>query len=104
MCRKFEILARRLAALGHPLRLRILALLAEEGRSMYLSEIAARLRISRALAKVHLRKLERAGFVRSKVVLVEGEARALRYYELLDFEIRVTPETLKKLEGDPYEG
>ncbi len=100
MCKdSLEVLARKLDALGHPLRLRILALLAREGRSMYLSEIASFLGISRALAKVHLRKLEKAGFVRSRVVLVEDEARALRFYEIIDFEIHVSPNALKDLWG-----
>mgnify|MGYP000518804181 CR=1 FL=1 len=104
MCKDpLEVLAKKLDALGHPLRLRILALLAKEGRSMYLSEIASLLGISRALAKVHLRKLEKAGLVRSRVVLVEGEARALRFYEIIDFELRISSDTLKNLWGGKYE-
>jgi len=92
-------LARKLKALGHPLRLRIVALLATEGGEMYLNEIAGRLEINRALAKIHLKKLEAANIVRSRVVLVEGEAKALRYYKLKDFDIRVSPELLKKEVG-----
>jgi DNA-binding transcriptional ArsR family regulator len=90
-----EDLAERLEALGHPLRLRILALMAKEDADMYLSEIANRLDISRALAKIHLKKLEKVGFVKSRVVLVEGEAKALRYYKLCDFDISISPDTLK---------
>jgi len=89
-------LAKKLAALGHPLRLKIITLLAEEGEDMYLNKIANRLGINRALAKIHLKKLESAGIVKSRVVLVEGEARALRYYKLQDFEIHITAEILKK--------
>ncbi|MEM2936911.1 MAG: ArsR family transcriptional regulator [Candidatus Bathyarchaeia archaeon] len=89
-------LAKKLAALGHPLRLKIIALLAEEGEDMYLNEIANRLGINRALAKIHLKKLEGAGIVKSRVVLVEGEAKALRYYTLKDFDIHVSPDLLKK--------
>ncbi len=101
MCNtELEKLAEKFDALGHPLRLRILALLAKEGRSMYLSEIAGRLGISRALAKVHLKKLEKAGLVKTRIVLVEGEARALRYYEITDFSIHLSPDTLKKLGGE----
>ncbi len=90
-------LAAVLDALGHPLRLRIVALLAREGRSMYLSEIASRLGVSRALAKIHLRKLEKAGLVESRVVLVEGEARALRFYTLKDFSIQLSPEKIAEV-------
>jgi len=89
-------LAKKMKALGHPLRLKIVALLAEEGEDMYLNEIANRLGVNRALAKIHLKKLEGAGIVKSRVVLVEGEARALRYYKLQDFEIHISPELLRK--------
>jgi ArsR family transcriptional regulator len=87
-------LAETLDALGHPLRLKILAQLTDG--ELYLNEIANKIGISRALAKVHLKKLERAGLVKSRVVVIEGEAKALRYYKLLDFEIHVTPQTLKE--------
>jgi len=30
------------------------------------------------------------------VFLIEGEARALRYYKLLDFDIHISPELLKR--------
>lgn len=96
---KTKTLAKKLKALGHPLRLKIIRLLAQEKEEMYLSEIAGRIGISRALTKVHLRKLEKAGLVKSKVVLVEGEARALRYYKLVDFTINLSPESLAEI-GD----
>ena len=87
-------LAKTLDALGHPLRLKIVALLA--GGEMYLNEIANKLCVNRALAKVHLKKLERAGIVKSRIELVEGEAKALRYYKLQQFEIHVSPQILRK--------
>ena len=83
-------------ALAHPMRIRILVLLAKESEDMYLNQIANKLEINRALAKIHLKKLERGGIVKSRVVLVEGEARALRYYKLQDFDVHVSPEILKK--------
>jgi DNA-binding transcriptional ArsR family regulator len=61
-----------------------------------LTEIDIALGVSRALAKVHLKKLEKAGLVKSRVVLADGEAKALRYYELRDFDIRVSPQTIRK--------
>lgn len=93
-----EKLAKRLDALGHPVRLKIVALLA--GGEMYLSEIGNHLGVSRALAKIHLRKMEKTGFVKSKIVLVKGEARALRYYELQDFDIHLTPKAIAGMRGD----
>jgi ArsR family transcriptional regulator len=91
-----EHLAEKLKALAHPIRLDIATLLAHQGKDMYLNEIANSLKINRALAKMHLKKLERGGIVKSRVVLIEGEAKALRYYTLRDFDIRVSPELLRK--------
>jgi len=91
-----ELLSGKLKTLAHPVRLRIVTLLVTENEEMYLNQIAQNLEINRALAKIHLNKLERGGIVKSRVVLVEGEARALRYYKLQDFAIHVSPEILKK--------
>ena len=52
--------------------------------------------ISRALANVHLKKFREAGLVKTRVLLLEDEARALRYYELNDFHIELSPEELKR--------
>ena len=91
-----ELISQKMKALAHPMRLRIVVLLAKENEDMYLNQIANKLEINRALAKIHLNKLERGGIAKSRVVLVEGEARALRYYKLQDFDIHVSPEILKK--------
>ncbi len=93
-----EVLARVLDALGHPLRLRIVALLRKEGE-MHMAMIASKLGVSRALAKVHLRKLELAGLVRSRVVLVPGQAKALRMYGLVDFRLELDPDALAEAFG-----
>lgn len=95
---KIEKLAKTLGALSHPLRLKIIALLF--GGEMYMSEIANHLGVSRALAKIHLKKLEKTGLVKSRIVLVEGEARALRYYNLQDFDIHLTPKLLAEMRDD----
>jgi predicted transcriptional regulator len=89
-------LAKTLDALGHPLRLKIIALLAGGEGEMYLNEIANKLYVNRALAKVHLKKLERSGLVKSRIELVEGEAKALRYYKLQEFEVHLSPQILRK--------
>ena len=91
-----ELLSGKLKALAHPVRLKIVTLLAKEDEEMYLNQIANKLEINRALAKIHLKKLERGDIVKSRVVLVEGEARALRYYRLRDFNIHISPEQLKQ--------
>jgi predicted transcriptional regulator len=87
-------LATKLDALGHPIRLKIIATITQN--EMYLNEIANSIGISRALAKIHLKKLEKAGIVKSRIVTAEGEAKALRYYNLLPFDIHVSPMILKK--------
>ncbi len=99
---KIEQLSTKLKAISHPMALKIVTLLAKKGEDMYLNQIAKSLEINRALAKIHLKKLERGGIVKSRVVLVEGEALALRYYKLQDFDIHVSPEILKK-EGEEDE-
>lgn len=91
-----EKLSGKLKALAHPVRLKMVVLLAMEGEDMYLNQIANELGISRALAKIHLKKLEKGSIVKSRVVLAEGVARALRYYRLHDFDIHVSPEILKQ--------
>ena len=92
-------LSTKMKALAHPVRLSMLVLLANEVEDMYLNQIANKLEINRALAKIHLKKLEKGGIVKSRVVLVKGEARALRYYKLQDFDIHISPEILRK-EGE----
>jgi len=87
-------LAAKLKALGHISRLQILSSLTEGEK--YLSAIAKDVGISRALAKVHLKKLRAAGLVETRVVTLEDEARALRYYKLNDFHIEISPEVLRK--------
>ena len=99
---KVEQLSTKLKALSHPTALKIVTLLAKEDKEMYLNQIAKSLGINRALAKIHLKKLERGGIVKSRVVLVEDEALALRYYKLEDFDVHVSPEVLKK-EGEENE-
>jgi DNA-binding transcriptional ArsR family regulator len=92
---QLEKLGNTLDALGHPLRLKAVAALSKG--DLYLAQIAEELEVSRALAKVHLMKLERAGLVESRVVLIENQAKALRYYRLKQFEVDINPETIKKM-------
>lgn len=91
---EFTDLIEKLRALGHEYRLKILISLTD--REKYLSEIAREVGISRALAKVHLNKLHKADLVETRTVLLEDEARALRYYMLKDFHIELSPSELKR--------
>ena len=78
-------------ALGNPHRLRILAALGR-GRN-YVSELARQLEISRPLLYMHLEKLEAAGLVRGALELSQ-DGKAMKYYELEDFDLRITPEAI----------
>ena len=85
-----ELLA-ELAALGHQQRLRIIAELA--GGRVHVSELARRLGLSRPLLYLHLEKLENAGLITGELELSE-DGKAMKYYELVPFELRVTAETV----------
>ncbi len=86
-----EQLLRMLAALANPHRLRILAALCE--RRAYVSELARELGISRPLLHMHLQALEKAGLVTGHHE-VSADGKALRFYEVPDFEERLTPQRI----------
>src|ERR1700757_2378519 len=85
-----ELLA-MLTAIAHPLRLRIIAELA--GGRVHVSELARRLGMSRPLLYMHLDRLEKAGLVTGRLELSE-DGKAMKYFELVPFEMRVTAETV----------
>jgi ArsR family transcriptional regulator len=80
-----------LSALANPHRLRILAALSE--RQAYVSELARELKIGRPLLHMHLQTLEKAGLVVGRHE-VSSDGKALRYYEVTDFDERLTPERI----------
>jgi len=80
-----------LTAIGHPLRLRIIAELA--GGQVHVSELARRLNMSRPLLYMHLDRLEKAGVVAGHLELSD-DGKAMKYFELVPFELRVTPATV----------
>jgi DNA-binding transcriptional ArsR family regulator len=85
-----ELLA-MLTAVAHPLRLRIIAELA--GGRVHVSELARRLDMSRPLLYMHLDKLEKAGIVTGQLELSQ-DGKAMKYFELAPFEVRITAETI----------
>ncbi len=80
-----------LATLANPHRLRVVAALAAERN--YVSQLARDLDISRALLQVHLRKLQAAGLV-SADVEVSPDGKAMKYYEVTPFALRLTPQSI----------
>jgi predicted transcriptional regulator len=88
-----DTLLRVLATLANPHRMQVVATLA--GERNYVSSLARELGISRALLQVHLRKLEAAGLVTSTIEVSE-DGKAMKYYEVTPFDLRLTPETVMK--------
>ena len=96
-----ELLA-TLTAIAHPLRLRIIAELA--GGRVHVSELARRLNMSRPLLYMHLDRLEKAGLVSGQLELSD-DGKAMKYFELVPFEVRVTAEVvIRALNGDDTAG
>lgn len=81
-------------ALSHPVRIKIIGILAE-GRQ-YVSELARLVNISRPLLYMHLKKLETARLVTSAMELSDS-GKAMKYYTLEDFKLQITKELLNEL-------
>jgi predicted transcriptional regulator len=86
-----DALLQVLATLANPHRMRVVAALATERN--YVSQLARELDISRALLQVHLRKLEAAGLVSADIEVSE-DGKAMKFYEVTPFAVRLTPETI----------
>jgi ArsR family transcriptional regulator len=80
-----------LAALANPIRLRILAQLAD--RRDYVSHLAREIGVSRPLLHMHLQRLEAAGLVVGSLELSE-DGKALKYYEVTSFDVHLTAATV----------
>jgi predicted transcriptional regulator len=81
-------LVRVLAALSNPHRLRILSVLAS--RRLHVSELAREVGLSRPLVHMHLQRLEAAGLVSGQLEL-SAEGRAMKFFEVIPFVLRLTP-------------
>ena len=80
-----------LTAVANPQRLRVIAELA--GGRVHVSELARRLGMSRPLLYMHLDRLEKAHLVTGLLEL-SADGRAMKYFELAPFELRVTPDII----------
>ncbi|ABP55940.1 ArsR/SmtB family transcription factor [Salinispora tropica] len=80
-------LVEMLAALANPIRLRIVAALAN--RRDYVSQLAREIGVSRPLLHMHLRRLEAAGLIIGRLELSE-DGKAMKYYEVTDFNLHLT--------------
>jgi predicted transcriptional regulator len=71
-------------------------IVALSGGRVHVSELARRLGLSRPLLYLHLERLERAGLVKGELELAES-GRAMKYYELVDFDVHVTPDVVRSI-------
>ena len=84
-------LARILAALANPHRLRIVATLAKG--SVHVSQLARDVGLSRPLVHMHLQRLEAVGLVSGRLELSE-DGKAMKFFEVTPFAIELTPSAI----------
>src|ERR1700761_3080830 len=77
--------------MANPQRIRVVG--GRGGGGVPVSELARRLEMSRPLLYMHLDRLEKAGLVRGHLELSD-DGKAMKYFELVPFELRVTAETV----------
>lgn len=75
-----------LSALANPIRLRIVAELAD-GRD-YVSHLARVIGVSRPLLHMHLQRLEEVGLIVGSLELSD-DGKAMKYFEVADFDIHL---------------
>ena len=82
-------------AISHPLRLKLIYMLSE--REWYVYELAKELNVSRQVLYLHLKRLEKAGFVESDLRLEEDDMRAKKFFRLKDFDVAISLDDLETL-------
>lgn len=82
-------------ALAHPVRIQLLYMLSEKERYIY--ELAKDLNLSRQVVDLHLKRLEKAGFVESDLRLEENDLRAKKFFRLKEFDVKLCTEDLKNI-------
>ena len=90
-----------LAALANAHRLRMLAVL-QSGRN-YVSQIAREVGLSRPLVHMHLQKLEAAGLIVGQLEIGD-DGKAMKYFEVAPFSIRLTPNSVAAIASTITEG
>jgi DNA-binding transcriptional ArsR family regulator len=86
-------LVRVLAALSNRHRLAILAALIQGSGRIHVSRLAREVRLSRPLVHMHLQRLEAVGLV-SGHLEVSPEGKAMKFFEVTPFVLRLTPEVI----------
>lgn len=92
---------RLMKVMSNPVRVRIIASLEREPKHIY--ALAKELGISYPLVHLYLESLESAGLVAGKLAAGQLDERERKTYHVIPFELRITPELLKKLEDNGNE-
>ncbi|HML25689.1 MAG: Bacterial regulatory protein, arsR family [Methanomethylovorans sp. PtaU1.Bin093] len=95
MTRSLEQIVHIGEALAHPVRIQLLYMLSEKERYIY--ELAKDLNLSRQVVDLHLKRLEKAGFVESDLRLEENDLRAKKFFRLKEFDVKLCTEDLKNI-------
>jgi len=95
MTQSLEQIVRIGEALAHPVRIQLLYMLSE--RERYIYELAKDLNLSRQVVDLHLKRLEKAGFVESDLRLEENDMRAKKFFRLKDFDVKLCTADLKDI-------
>lgn len=82
-------------AISHPLRLKVLYMLSE--REWYVYELAKELNVSRQVLYLHLKRLEKAGFVESDLRLEDDDMRAKKFFRIKEFDVKIGIDDLAPL-------
>ncbi|TQD26144.1 ArsR family transcriptional regulator [Methanolobus vulcani] len=82
-------------AISHPVRLKLLYLLSE--RERYIYDLAKDLELSRQVIQLHLKRLEKAGFVESDLRLEDNDNRAKKFYKLKEFDVDICLKDLDEI-------
>ncbi|SFM20441.1 ArsR/SmtB family transcription factor [Methanolobus profundi] len=84
-------------AISHPVRLKLLYLLSERERYVY--DLAKDLDLSRQVVQLHLKRLEKAGFVESDLRLEDNDNRAKKFFKLKEFDVNLGIDDLIRIFG-----
>jgi ArsR family transcriptional regulator len=82
-------------AISHPVRLKLLYLLSE--RERYIYDLSKDLDLSRQVIQLHLKRLEKAGFVESDLRLEDNDNRAKKFYKLKEFDVEICLKDLDEI-------
>ncbi len=82
-------------AISHPVRLKLLYLLSE--RERYIYELSKDLDLSRQVVQLHLKRLEKAGFIESDLRLEDNDNRAKKFFKLKEFNVELNIDDLSQI-------